>query len=84
MAEKKQRKKVEQRINKFIIAPPTPNLEPTGKWYNAKNAAKYLRLSMNTLYSRCRNMLITFYVNGNAFEFNQVHLDDYLLRCRRN
>jgi hypothetical protein len=84
MAEKKQRKKVEQRINKFKIAPPNPHLTPTEKWYNVINAAKRLRISTNTLYRRCRQKLIIFYMNGNAYEFNEADMIDYEQRCKRN
>jgi hypothetical protein len=75
---------VEQRIKKFSIAPPTPNLKPTGKCYDAKNAAKYLWMSLNTLYSRCKEKLIVFYEDGNIFKFNEVDLKDYMQRCKRN
>jgi hypothetical protein len=84
MAGNKPRKKVEQRIDKFKIAPPTPNLAPAGKWYDAKNAAKFLRVSPNTLYLWCRHKLIVFYDKGSRFDFNEVDLVDMLQRCKRN
>lgn len=68
----------------FKIAPPTPNLLINGRPLNSKNAAKYLGISRNTLFKRCIENLITYFVNGNAFEFYTVHLDDYKHRCCRN
>lgn len=84
MEEKTQRKKVDRRVNKFSIAPPTPNLKPAGKPLNSKAAARYLNTTKNTLFSLCRQCLITYYLNGNAFEFYIVHLDDFKFRCMRN
>ncbi len=39
--------------------------------------------SKNTLYAWSRANLIIYFINGNAFEFYYVHLDDYKKRCRK-
>ena len=61
MTGKKPRKKVERCINKSKIARPAANLAPTGKWYDLKKAAKFLRVWPNTLYNWCSDKLIVFY-----------------------
>ena len=84
MTGKKPRKKVERRINKSKIARPAANLAPTGKWYDLKKAAKFLRVWPNTLYNWCSDKLIVFYDKGREFDFNEVDLLDMLQRCKKN
>jgi excisionase family DNA binding protein len=50
------------------------------KWLNSKEAADYLRVTVNQLYNLTSNGTLIYYKLGRSNRFNIFDLDEYLFR----